>query len=154
MNAESLMIGNLVTIESDFYSQLKGIVYKITGIQEKQNPVNPDDKYAISLELCDPNGELARHYPAHYYISCWSCALKPIPITAEWLDMFGFVYSMQYGFHKVPELGDKSRLMITNGTIGLNARPLGVGGINDDFKFIHELQNHLQVNHKIKLEIK
>ena len=145
MNAEELMLWNIVTIDNPkVFPELKGSPFIVTGINH--SVYEPKIGYETVVSL--------RSLETKEYYSQLVKYIEPIPITAEWLDKFGFEYSMQYSFHKVPEFGDKSRLMITNGTIGLNARPLGVGGINDDFKFIHEIQNHFQVNHKIKLEIK
>lgn len=145
MNAEELMIGNFVMIESKLYTEANGIPLKISRIEKKQHPKITDEHYAIGVETLDEMDSYG----------CWSNSLRPIPITKDWLEKLGFEYSLRHGFYIIPKFGNNSRIDFAKGSSGLQIRPCKFGGgINDYYEFIHELQNHFQVNHKIKLEIK
>lgn len=84
MRAIELRIGNIVTVDNPkYHPQLKGVLLRVTGIQEKV--ISNNIEHCLNLELTNKK---ANSYYQTY--SQFIEYIKPIELTEQWLLDLGF----------------------------------------------------------------
>jgi len=143
INAETLMAGNILMMDSPFWKDASFKPLRIVKIWKKQDTKTSDEYYAIGLETFD---EMDLY-------GCKSYMLKPISITAEWLEKLGFKYNHKLDGYVLREskFGSKYSFRLHKNDNGFFSLHTVYG---KKIEFVHELQNHLNINFDVKLEIK
>lgn len=81
MKASELRIGNLVMIKNDLLPETNGKIYRVLGIEEKNDYEFEESTGVVSL--CPINPDWRRYNQFDEFV-------EPIPLTKEWLLKFGF----------------------------------------------------------------
>lgn len=81
MKASELRIGNLVMIKNDLLPETNGKIYRVLGIEEKNDYEFEESTGVVSL--CPINPDWRRYNQFDEFV-------EPIPLTEEWLLKFGF----------------------------------------------------------------
>lgn len=146
MEANELMIGNLVTIENKkSWLQLSDIPLVVCGITENSEPIKavlfPESKHCV--RVCD--NDRNEYNQLEEFI-------KPIPLTEEWLLKFGFekdeeckswsILTSLEKFDYLFEIENKYQECFQPDFIKI------------DIKYVHQLQNLYFALTGNKLEIK
>ena len=125
IKAQNLRIGNLVWISNPLLESTDGNIYKVTGINSKEDSSFPNSDSVISLEGLD----FEKKYNQTY--SQFSEFVKPVLIQDFILDKLGFDYLGKYGY-------GIGKFHIVN-RVGKWGFP--IAGEIRFLKYVHELQN-------------
>lgn len=128
MKASELRIGNYVTIDnSDGWPKMKGIPLIVTGIRLANDKVFPTSTGNVSLQ----GGKKE--------FSQFDEFIQPIPLTEEWLLMFGFELQVRgtiKDYLKFNSYGVSEVLLSS-----INGTEWTTYGVRYKIKYVHQFQN-------------